>query len=71
MPTRSRHALETAGRDERAGADPQQLALAIARIIRSRRPKLRYVVGPAAQEWLMRLRFLLPGRWLIARHYGA
>lgn len=68
---RSRHALATAGRDERAGADPQQLARVIARIVGSRRPRLRYVVGPAAQEWLMRLRFVLPGRWLIARHYGA
>ena len=63
--------LETAARDEHAGADPQQLARVIARIADSRRPKLRYVVGPSAQEWLMRLRYVLPGRWLIARHYGA
>ena len=68
---RSVHALETAARDERAGADPRQLARLIARIVDSRRPKLRYVVGPSAQEWLMRLRHVLPGRWLIARHYGA
>jgi NAD(P)-dependent dehydrogenase (short-subunit alcohol dehydrogenase family) len=70
--TRSVRALETAARDERTGADPQQLARVIARIIvDSRRPKLRYVVGPSAQEWFMRLRHVLPGRWLIARHYGA
>jgi NAD(P)-dependent dehydrogenase (short-subunit alcohol dehydrogenase family) len=69
--TRSVRALETAARDERAGADPQQLARVIARIVGCRRPKLRYVVGPSAQEWLMRLRHVLPGRWLIARHYGA
>ena len=68
---RSRKALEIATRDERAGADPQQLARVIAGIVGSHRSKLRYVVGPAAQEWLMRLRHLLPGRWLIARHFGA
>ncbi len=68
---RSLHALDTAARDERAGADPRQLARLIERIVASRRPKLRYVVGPSAQEWLMRLRYVLPGRWLIARHYGA
>ena len=68
---RSVRALETAARDERAGADPRQLARVIERIVDSRRPKLRYVVGPSAQEWLMRLRHVLPGRWLITRHYGA
>ena len=68
---RSVRALETAASDERAGADPRQLARVIERIVDSRRPKLRYVVGPSAQEWLMRLRHVLPGRWLIARHYGA
>ena len=68
---RSVRALETAARDEHGGADPQQLARAIARIVDRRRPKLRYVVGPSAQQWLMRLRHVLPGRWLIARHYGA
>lgn len=68
---RSHRALEIAERDERAGADPQQLAGLIARIVDSRRPKRRYVTGPWAQEWLMRLRYVLPGRWLIRRHYGA
>lgn len=68
---RSVKAIEIAARDERAGADPQQLAHAIARIVGTRRPKLRYVVGPSEQQWLMRLRHVLPGRWLIARHYGA
>jgi NAD(P)-dependent dehydrogenase (short-subunit alcohol dehydrogenase family) len=68
---RSRHALGIAARDERAGADPLRLARLIARIVSSRRPRLRYAVGPSEQEWLMRLRHVLPGRWLIARHYGA
>jgi NAD(P)-dependent dehydrogenase (short-subunit alcohol dehydrogenase family) len=68
---RSRHAIEIAARDERAGADPRQLALLIERIVATRDPRLRYVVGPSAQEWLMRLRCVLPARWLIARHYGA
>lgn len=68
---RSVKAIEIAAKDERAGADPQQLARAIGRIVSSKRPKLRYVVGPSEQEWLMRLRHVLPGRWLIARHYGA
>ncbi|MBY0496949.1 MAG: SDR family oxidoreductase [Cyanobacteria bacterium] len=68
---RSSRALEIAARDERAGADPQQLARLIARIVGSPRPRFRYVVGPAAQEWLMRLRHVLPGQSLIARHFGA
>jgi NAD(P)-dependent dehydrogenase (short-subunit alcohol dehydrogenase family) len=67
---RTARALAIAAADEGAGADPQQVARLIARIIASRRPRLRYVVGPAAQEWLMRLRYVLPGRWLIARHFG-
>jgi len=68
---RCRRVIDIAARDERAGADPRRLALLIARIVASRRPKLRYAVGPSEQEWLMRLRYVLPGRWLIARHYGA
>ena len=68
---RSSRALEIASRDERAGADPQQLARLIGRIAGSKRPRFRYVVGPAAQEWLMRLRHVLPGQSLIARHFGA
>jgi NAD(P)-dependent dehydrogenase (short-subunit alcohol dehydrogenase family) len=68
---RVRQAIAIAARDENAGADPQRVASLIARIVASRRPRLRYVVGPSAQEWLMRLRYVLPGRWLIARHFGA
>lgn len=68
---RSRRAVEIAANDERAGADPEQVARLMARIIASPRPRFRYVVGPAAQEWLMRLRYVLPGRWLIARHFEA
>jgi NAD(P)-dependent dehydrogenase (short-subunit alcohol dehydrogenase family) len=67
---RCRQVLDIAARDERAGADPRRLARLIARIVANRKPKLRYAVGPSAQEWLMRLRYVLPGRWLIARHYG-
>jgi NAD(P)-dependent dehydrogenase (short-subunit alcohol dehydrogenase family) len=68
---RAARALTIAASDEHAGADPQQVARLIARVITTRRPRLRYVVGPAAQEWLMRLRYILPGRWLIARHFDA
>jgi NAD(P)-dependent dehydrogenase (short-subunit alcohol dehydrogenase family) len=68
---RCRHALDIAARDERGGADPHRVARLIARIVTARQPRLRYAVGPSAQEWLMRLRYVLPGRWLIARHYGA
>lgn len=68
---RSRRAIEIAANDERAGAEPQQVARLIARIVASPRPRFRYVVGPAAQEWLMRLRYVLPCRWLITRHFEA
>ena len=68
---RAGRALAIAARDEGAGADPRHVARLIARIVASRRRKLRYVTGPSAQEWLMRLRYVMPGRWLIARHFGA
>ena len=68
---RAARALTIAAKDEGAGADPQHVARLIARVITTRRPRLRYVVGPAAQEWLMRLRYVLPSRWLIARHFEA
>ena len=68
---RSTRALEIAARDERGGADPEQLARLIGRIVGSRQPRFRYVIGPAAQQWLMRLRHVLPGQLLIARHFGA
>ena len=67
---RAARALTIAAHDEGVGADPHQVARLIGRIVATRRPRLRYVVGPAAQEWLMRLRYVLPGRWLIARHFG-
>ena len=67
---RTARVVSIAAKDEGAGADPRLVARLIARIVTSRRPRLRYVVGPAAQEWLMRLRHVLPGRWLIARHFG-
>jgi NAD(P)-dependent dehydrogenase (short-subunit alcohol dehydrogenase family) len=66
---RAQRALTIAARDESAGADPEQVATLIGRIVTARRRRFRYVVGPAAQEWLMRLRYVLPGRWLIARHF--
>lgn len=68
---RAARALAIAANDESSGADPQQVARLIARIVNSRRRRWRYVVGPPAQEWLMRLRHVLPGRWLIARHFEA
>lgn len=67
---RAARALTIAATDEGAGADPQQVARLIGRIVATRRPRLRYVVGPAAQEWLMRLRHILPARWLMANHFG-
>jgi NAD(P)-dependent dehydrogenase (short-subunit alcohol dehydrogenase family) len=67
---RAGRALAIAASDENAGADPRQVAQLIGRIVLNSRPRARYVVGPAAQEWLMRLRHVLPGRWLMARHFG-
>jgi NAD(P)-dependent dehydrogenase (short-subunit alcohol dehydrogenase family) len=66
---RAARALAIAAQDESSGADPGQVAQLIARIIGSRRRRLRYVVGPAAQEWLMRLRYVLPARRLVAGHF--
>lgn len=67
---RTAKVLAIAASDENAGNDPRQVAQLIARIVDTPRPRLRYVVGPAAQAWLMRLRHVLPGRWLIANHFG-
>src|SRR5207244_3041916 len=43
---RFRQALDIAESDESNGCDPQRLARLLDRIIRSRRPRLRYGLGP-------------------------
>jgi NAD(P)-dependent dehydrogenase (short-subunit alcohol dehydrogenase family) len=70
---RCRRALDVAERDERGGSDPQRVARLLERIMLSRRPRFRYVIGPADGQLLMILRAVLPAqtcRWLINRHYG-
>jgi len=70
---RLRSALDVAERDEINGCEPERLARLLERVIHSRRPRLRYGVGPFHEQLLLQLRPVLPARvcrWLIARHYG-
>ncbi|MBN1483308.1 MAG: SDR family oxidoreductase [Chloroflexia bacterium] len=59
-------------RDETQGSDPQLFARLIERIIRSRSPRLRYVVGSFDQRLAVLLKRLLPDKWfeaIIRGHY--
>jgi NAD(P)-dependent dehydrogenase (short-subunit alcohol dehydrogenase family) len=61
-------------KDEQGGATPEAIARRLERIIDTRAPKLRHLVGPLAQRFAVGLlRKLLPQRWferMIAGYYG-
>lgn len=58
-----RKVLAVIGRDEQRGADPEQVARLVRRIIESRTPRLRYMVGPAFERFASAGgKTLLPGR---------
>jgi hypothetical protein len=46
--------------DEQAGPSPERVAALVARVVESRRPRLRYTVGPAPQRAAVWLKRLLP-----------
>ncbi len=60
--------------DETSGNDPHKLAVRILRIIRSKRPKLRYIIGPKSNLLAVLLKKIIPGRWfekIMIDHYKA
>lgn len=65
-------ALQVIEHDETHGASPEQVARLVERIIRSRSPRLRYVVGPFYETVSVIAKRVLPPRlfeWIIARYY--
>jgi len=65
-------ALEVSEHDELHGAHPDKLAALIDRIVRSRRPRLRYIVGPFYERIAVWLKKILPPRlfeWALSMYY--
>jgi NAD(P)-dependent dehydrogenase (short-subunit alcohol dehydrogenase family) len=53
-------------RDERTGLNPERFAWLIERIVGSRNPRPRYVVGPAFEKLALALKAVLPAAWVEA-----
>ncbi len=54
------HAVQRMAADEQAGPAPDRVAEVVGRVVESRRPRLRYTVGPAPQRAAVWLKRLLP-----------
>jgi NAD(P)-dependent dehydrogenase (short-subunit alcohol dehydrogenase family) len=66
------NALKVIESDETNGANPEQIARLVAKILRSRDPKLRYRAGYFTQKLAVTLKKFLPARlfdWIIMQHY--
>lgn len=65
-------AIGVAEQEENNGLKPVKVAQTIERIIRSKNPKLRYVVANTEQRMSLILKSLLPDRWfvkILSRYY--
>jgi NAD(P)-dependent dehydrogenase (short-subunit alcohol dehydrogenase family) len=65
-------AMQVIEHDETHGAPPEEVARLVERIIRSRSPRLRHVVGPFYETVSVVGKKVLPARlfeWIIARYY--
>ncbi len=65
-------ALQVIEADERTGSDPELIGPLLARIIASRRPRLRYSVGSSLERLTIGLRRVLPARAfvpIVEQHY--
>jgi NAD(P)-dependent dehydrogenase (short-subunit alcohol dehydrogenase family) len=65
-------AMQVVEHDETHGASPDQVARLVERIIRSRSPRLRYIVGPFYETVSVVAKKVLPPRlfeWIIAKYY--
>ena len=61
--TRFKSTMDVIYKDETSGNDPHKLAVRILRIIRSKRPRLRYTIGPTSNVLGIFLKRFIPGRW--------
>lgn len=58
--------------DETSGNDPHKLAVRILRIIRSKKPRLRYAIGSKSNLLAVLVKKIIPGRWfekIMISHY--
>ncbi len=55
-------ALAVIQSDERGGSTPEPIARLVRRVLGSRRPRLRYTIGPLPQRAAVQLKKVLPGR---------
>ena len=53
-------------KEENGGLQPEKLAKTIEKIIRSRRPRLRYVVANLEQKLSVLLKRIIPGNWMVS-----
>lgn len=68
-----RRAIGVVEHDETHGSDPILVARLLERILRSRSPRPRYLVGTPSQQLAVALKRILPGtvfEWIIRSHYG-
>jgi NAD(P)-dependent dehydrogenase (short-subunit alcohol dehydrogenase family) len=66
-------ALAVVEHDEHGGADPAQVARLVGRILDTRSPRLRYMVGPAFERFAAAGKSVVPGRLferIVMRLYG-
>ena len=61
--TRSMSLIE---KEENSGLHPDKLARTVERIIRSRHPRLRYVVANLVQHLSVVVKQIVPGNWMVA-----
>lgn len=66
-----RHAIEVMERDERDGADPRDVARAVARVLDAQHPRRRVSVGKAAERVGLVAKRALPHRWFEAAARGS
>ena len=65
-------AMQVIEHDETHGPSPEQVARLVERIIRTRSPRLRYVVGPAYEALAVVAKTVLPPRlweWILGKYY--
>ncbi len=66
------NAVAIMGKDEQSGCNPHLISKIMNRIVQSKHPDYRYIVGKFDQRLIARIRHLLPPaviRWIIADHY--
>lgn len=65
-------ALSVMEKNEQEGRNPLKLALKITKIVNSRNPRQRYIIGAFYERAAVKLKYLLPGkffRWILEKNY--